>query len=94
MIVIWSEDALRDLQRIFDYIALDSPQAALLVDDRITGQTDILADFPSAGRVGRMVDTRELVIQDTPYLAVYAVDEAQITILRIIHGAQIWPLTF
>jgi toxin ParE1/3/4 len=36
-------------------------------------------------------DTRELVITRTPYIAPYRIEGDVVRILRVIHGAQIWP---
>lgn len=47
--------------------------------------------FPLSGRLGRVPGTRELVIHHTPYIAVYAVDDSVVRVLRVIHGAQQWP---
>jgi len=87
MVVIWSEEARADLQDIFDFIAEDSPLAALLVDERICRQTDELALFPNRGRAEIVEGTRELVIQRTPYIAVYRVEDA-VVILAVVHGAE------
>ncbi|MEO8727435.1 MAG: type II toxin-antitoxin system mRNA interferase toxin, RelE/StbE family [Acidobacteriaceae bacterium] len=43
------------------------------------------------GRPGRIDGTRELIIQRTPYIAVYHVDSEVVRILRVLHGAQQWP---
>jgi plasmid stabilization system protein ParE len=59
--------ALDDGNAIFDYIEADSPQAAVIVDDRIDEQVGRLLQFPEMGRIGRIEGTRELVIQNTPY---------------------------
>jgi len=79
------------LQTIFDYIEIDSPKSALVVDSRICDQTDSLAEFPEMRRPGRLKGARELTIDRTPYIAVYCVDEFAVTILRVMHGAQLWP---
>lgn len=42
------------------------------------------------GRVGRMAGTRELVIANTPYIAVYTTNGV-VVLLRLLHGAQKWP---
>jgi len=44
-----------------------------------------------SGRRGRVPRTRELVIQRTPYIAIYALRSDLVFILRIVHGAQQWP---
>jgi plasmid stabilization system protein ParE len=53
-----------------------------------------LAAFPVSGRAGRIPGTRELVISNTPFIAAYAVDKADIVVLAIYHGAQHWPESF
>ena len=69
----------------------ESPRAAILVDERISAAIGTLAHFPESGRPGRVAGTRELVIGRTPYIAAYAVLESKVRVLRILHGAQIWP---
>lgn len=87
----WSQFAYADREAIFDYIEADSPQAAIAVDDRIRQQIEELIKFPEIGRPGRIDRTRELIIQRTPYIAVYRIAGKTIRILRLLHGAQMWP---
>ena len=62
-----------------------------MVDDRIRVAVGNLAEFPEMGRVGRVRQTRELVIPRSPYIAVYRIGGGTIRILRILHGSQRWP---
>ena len=87
----WSIFAQADRDAIFDYIEADSPQAAIIVDDRIRVQVEGLVQFPESGRLGRAEGTRELVIQRTPYIAAYRIAGNTVRILRVLHGAQQWP---
>ena len=87
----WSPSAISDRNKIYDFIDADSPRAAVLVDDRIWNAIERLKQFPETGRPGRIQGTRELVIQRTPYIAAYKIEADTIRILRVIHGAQIWP---
>lgn len=87
----WSLLAQSDREAIFDYIEADNPRAAAAVDDRIRVQAERLAAFPESGRAGRVEGTRELVIDRTPYIAVYRVRRDAVQILRVLHGARIWP---
>jgi toxin ParE1/3/4 len=87
----WSQFAQADRESIFDYIEADSPQAAITVDDRIRKQIEELTKFPKIGRPGRIDGTRELIIQRTPYIAAYRIAGKTIRILRVLHGAQMWP---
>jgi toxin ParE1/3/4 len=91
--LIWNPQAYDDRAAIMDYIAQDSPAAALDIDEAIEHQADSLIQHPEIGRHGRVRGTRELVIARTPYVAVYVVDgEAEtIEIIRVLHGAQQWP---
>ncbi|MGJ7512525.1 type II toxin-antitoxin system RelE/ParE family toxin [Variovorax sp. GT1P44] len=93
MRIEWSPVALDDRDRIFDYydIEEDSPHAAILIDERIAHQIEVLIDHPEFGRTGRVDDTRELVISRTPYVVAYRIMGDAIRILRVLHGKQLWP---
>ena len=82
---------MNDRETIFDYLEADSPRAAILIDDRIEAQVELLIDTPEIGRPGRIEGTRELVIQRTPYIVAYRIDRDTVRILRVLHGAQEWP---
>lgn len=94
MKLVWSRFALSDRDDIFSYIEAVSPVAAVHVDERISDAARRLLDFPDSGRPGRVVGTRELVIPRTPYVAAYQVDGETVRILRVLHGAQMWPDEF
>ena len=91
MKVIIRESAFADIERIYAWIARDSPRNAESVVRRIDAAIeDKLAFFPFMGRPGRAPGTREWVVHGLPYLIVYRVDEAQdeLTVLAIFHGSQ------
>jgi addiction module RelE/StbE family toxin len=92
--LVWSRFAQADRNRIFDYIEAENPRAAVQVDGRIAAAVRRLVEFPQRGRPGRIQGTRELVIPRTPYIAAYVVEGNAIRILRVLHGAQIWPEEF
>ena len=73
------------------YIASDSPAAAYRVHDEIRKQTRLLAAHPEIGRPGRVRGTRELVVTGTPYIAAYRFIGEVVTVLRLLHGARLWP---
>lgn len=89
--VVWTKDALKDLDEIGAYIAIDNPDAAAKAIIRIGEAAAGLSFFPRIGRDGRVQGTRELVISDTPYILIYRVRD-RVEILRIRHGAQRWPV--
>jgi len=91
MKLAWSNRATTDRLAIFIWIAEDSPQAAADVDDRIEAAAQRLKDFPNSGRPGRIEGTRELVIARTHYIAPYQIIGDTVRILRVIHGARMWP---
>ena len=51
----------------------------------------LFANAPEIGRPGRIEGTRELIIQQTPYIAAYRIERNSVRILRVLHGAQRWP---
>ncbi|MBF0463084.1 MAG: type II toxin-antitoxin system RelE/ParE family toxin [Magnetococcales bacterium] len=91
MILQWTAQAWRDMNGCVDYIARDNPMAAIGVGDEMERQVALLANSPTMGRVGRVQDTRELVITGTPYIVVYRVYGDTVQVLRVLHGAQQWP---
>ena len=89
--VEWHDKAHKDALDIADYIDIDNPTAAFAIYEEIHHQIAMLADNPEMGRLGRVIGTRELIINRTPYIAAYFVEEDTVIILRILHGAQRWP---
>jgi toxin ParE1/3/4 len=92
--LLWSRYALEDRREIYAHIEADDPRAALRVDEAITTTIETLIDFSHVGRMGRVHGTREIVISHTPYVAAYKIDGNTIFMLRILHGARIWPEGF
>lgn len=87
----WQQIAINERYDQLDYIALDDPGAAISQDEEIERQTNLLTTQAKMGRVGRVKGTRELVISNTPFIAVYRIEGQRIEILRFLHGAQQWP---
>ena len=50
-----------------------------------------LGDFPLMGRAGRVEGTREMAVPGLPYIIVYEPAPDAILVLRVIHGAPLWP---
>lgn len=90
----WKPLAQGDLDAIMDYLAGESPQAAIDQGDEIHRQVERLLEHPRLGRPGRVRGTRELVVNRTPYIVAYRVSPTVITILRVLHGARQWPGSF
>jgi toxin ParE1/3/4 len=91
----WTEQASGQLDQAHDYIALsNSESVAARITLQIVSSIEKLAAFPMSGRPGRVAGTRELVIPNTPFIAVYAIEGTRIVILALYHGAQRWPEVF
>jgi toxin ParE1/3/4 len=91
MRLAWTPRARRARAAAIDYIAQDSPKAALAQLGEIERQIKSLPDHPARGRQGRVAGTRELVINRTPFILVYRVEGDAVRILHFLHGAQQWP---
>ncbi|GAA1045735.1 type II toxin-antitoxin system RelE/ParE family toxin [Streptomyces murinus] len=88
--IAWKALAVADLMAIVDYISDDSPTAALALVDDIQGKVAQLSAHPKRGRPGRVEGTRELVVRPN-YIVVYAETQSVLTVLRVLHAAQMWP---
>ncbi len=91
MIVEWTKPAVRDLVALRAYIARDNPRAAEETAAKVIAAAEGLVVFPARGRPGRKPATRELVITDTPFAAVYRVRDEIVEVLRVLRGARRWP---
>ena len=90
MRVAWTDNAVRHLSGIYDYIALNSPTYALRMVDRITRRSTQIAANPLSGRIVpeyQEKDVRELI--ERPYRIIYRIRPDQIDILAVIHGARL-----
>ena len=89
--VVWSPEAVEDLESIARYIERDSKYYANAVVTKILDEARILADFPLMGRVvPEMNDNkiREKFIYS--YRLIYQIQEDVILIVAIIHGKRLF----
>ena len=91
MIVRWTANFSADLKSAYDFMTEQSPQGARRVVGRIVASAERLVDTPYVGRIGSKPGTRELVVTTTPYLIIYEVGDADVVLLKLLHGAQRWP---
>ena len=91
MQVIWFKRAVLDLKSVRDYITQDNPQAAQQVVQRIKDKVSLLSEQPGIGRPGRVPNTRELLVDQTPFILPYRVRDNKIEILRVLHTSRQWP---
>lgn len=86
----WKAPAVADLMAIFDYISDDNPDAALALMEEIQGKVAQIPAHPKRCRPGRVEGTRELIVRPN-YIVVYTETAAAISVLRVLHAAQMWP---
>lgn len=95
MKVVWTDPAEEDRNRIVLFIAEDNPQAALDMDDLFTAAADSLATLPARAKVGRVSDTRELIVHRN-YILVYGIDDDADTVYikAVLHTSRQWPVEY
>lgn len=86
----WKAPAVADLIAIVDYISDDNPAAARSLMEEIQSKDARLPAHPKRCRPGRVEGTRELVVRPN-YIVVYSETSAAVTVLRVLHSAQMWP---
>lgn len=94
MRIRWTEPASDDFLGIVGWLRERNPQAAERVGRVILNAVERLEDHPLLGKPGRSSGTRELGIGTYPYLVVYSVEDDHdptVVILRVLHGAMLWP---
>jgi toxin ParE1/3/4 len=91
MEVIWFKRAIQDLVLAKEYIAKDNTNATISTVQRIRDKVNLLCEQQSIGRLGRIPNTRELVIDKTPYILPYRVRDNKVEILRVLHSSRRWP---
>ncbi len=91
MKVIWFKSAVLDLKSVRDYITQDNPQAAQQVVQRIKDKVSLLREQPGMGRPGRVPNTKELLVDRTPFILPYRVRDNKVEILRVLHTSRRWP---
>lgn len=90
--VVWSPDALDDLDTIRAYIGRNSRIYAAEFIERILVATDRLEMFPLSGRVVPEKDRddyRELIVQN--YRVLYVVEGDDVNITAVVHGTRRLP---
>ena len=86
--VIWSPQAIHDLESTKSYVAHDSPHYAGLLAQRLVTAVERLAAFPKSGRVVPEFGDpllREVLWRN--YRLVYRLVGADVEIVTVFHGA-------
>ncbi len=79
----WREEALDDLDRIFEFNAERSEALAMKVERRLTGRAQALTKAPRLGRALQEAGTFRLSVTDIQYMIDYELAEDLVLIVRI-----------
>jgi toxin ParE1/3/4 len=85
--LIWTDPALRDLESIAEYIALDKPQAARVFVQKVFHAAERLVRFPKSGRIPPEIPHlpyREIVVP--PCRVFYRLDGGTVYIVHVLRG--------
>lgn len=89
MKIKWTEPAVVDLENIRDFISRDSEYYGLVIVEKIFDAVDKLSRFPNIGREVPEISSsniREIILNS--YRIIYKLEEDNILILAILHGAR------
>ena len=91
--ILWSPEAIEDVEAIRAYVARDSPRYADLLVERLVSAVERLETDPLSGRMVPEVgdDTVREVIHGN-YRIVYRVRSDLVDIVTVFHGARLFRL--
>lgn len=89
----WTESSWEDLDGITDYLLGEGVPFEEVEGyiKRIFKAPEHLSTLPGAGKPGRMPNTREWLVKDTPYALIYRVKDNMVQILRVMHSSRQLP---
>ncbi len=90
MKLVYTDEAITDLKRLREFIAVHNPVAAAKVAEEMVSKIEMLLDFPKLGVPVELAPVPETVrdIIFGKYIVRYSVHESAIIILRIWHGLE------
>lgn len=90
MKLVYTDEAIDDLKRLREFIAVHNPQAAARIANRLVGKIELLPDFPNMGAPVEMAPVPDSV-RDMffgKYVVRYSVHASAVIILRVWHGLE------
>ncbi len=88
--VIWSEPALSDLDAIADYIALENPEAARALVQKVFHHVEQLAQHPKSGpKPPELKGWRYRQIVEPPCRIFYREDDERVFILYVMRAERV-----
>ena len=88
--IVWSPEAIEDIEAIAAYIERDSPHYARVVGSRLVETAESIPDFPKIGRIVPEAgdpDLRERFVYS--YRLIYRLDQQRVLICAVIHGSRL-----
>jgi len=88
-VLVWSPEAVEDIDAIAAYIERDSPWYAKAVASKIVETAESVPEYPELGRMVPEIDDpaiRERLVHR--YRVIYRLDEARVLMVAVIHGRQ------
>ena len=90
MKLVYTDEAIDDLKRLREFIAVHNPSAAARIATKLVGKIELLPDFPKMGTPVEMTPVpdsiRDMVFGK--YVVRYSVHASAIIILRVWHGLE------
>ena len=88
MKLVYTDEAIDDLKRLREFVAVHSPSAAARIANELVGKIELLPEFPKMGAPVQMApvpdSVRDMVFGK--YVVRYSVHASAIIILRVWHG--------
>ncbi len=88
--LVWSPEAVEDIESIASYIERDSPWYAKAVTSRIMATAETIPQYPEMGRLvpelGNPAIRERLVYS---YRIIYRVEDERILMVAVIHGRRL-----
>ncbi|KRW82929.1 type II toxin-antitoxin system RelE/ParE family toxin [Marinobacter sp. P4B1] len=90
MKLVYTDEAIEDLQRLREFIAVHNPSAAARIATELVGKIELLPDVPKMGTPVEMApvpdSVRDMVFGK--YVVRYSLHPSAIIILRVWHGLE------
>jgi len=88
--LVYTDEAIDDLKRLREFVAVHSPSSAARIATELVGKIELLPDFPKMGAPVEMApvpdSVRDMVFGK--YIVRYSVHASAIIILRVWHGLE------
>lgn len=92
MSIVWSDQALRDLRAIHDFIARDSDHYAKRQVERLISRVEMASRMPTRGHpVHEFPDGNLREVHEGFYRIIYAFESEELQVVTVVHMKQRVP---